>query len=347
MKKYGIRSVLVIPLLARDEKLGVMFLNYHTSAVVFTGAQIDFAEGLGASLSLALANARLFKELTESQDSLRRSRDELEWRVEERTVQLAEEIEERKSAEEEIRRLNLELEQRVLQRTAQLKAANEELESFAYSISHDLRSPLLAIDGFSKILEKRYSDQLDLEAKRIISVVRNSTSRMGQLIDDLLSFSRWGRQEMKMSQIDMVDLAKEVFSQLSSSDRNVRFHIGSLPPIRADHSMIRQVLFNLLSNALKFSSSQEERLIEVGGREGPSENTYYVKDNGVGFDPEYTNKLFSVFSRLHRPEEFSGTGVGLAIVKRLISGHGGKVWAEGAPDQGATFWFTLPRREVR
>jgi len=150
-----------------------------------------------------------------------------------------------------------------------------------------------------------------------------------------------------MSQIDMVDLAKEVFSQLSSSERNVRFHIGPLPPIRADHSMIRQVLFNLLSNALKFSSPQEEPRIEVGGREGPSENTYYVNDNGVGFDPQYTNKLFSVFSRLHRPEEFSGTGVGLAIVRRIISGHGGKVWAEGSPDQGATFWFTLPRREVR
>ena len=165
MKKYGVRSVLVIPLLVRGEKLGVMFLNYHTSAVVFTGAQIDFAEGLGASLSLALENARLFKELMESEDSLRRSHDELEWRVEERTVRLAEEIEERKQAEEEIRRLNLELEQRVLQRTGQLKAANEDLESFAYSISHDLRSPLLGIDGFSKILEKRYSDQLDRRGK--------------------------------------------------------------------------------------------------------------------------------------------------------------------------------------
>jgi PAS domain S-box-containing protein len=269
--------------------------------------------------------------------------DELEWRVEERTVRLAQEIEERKQAEQEIRRLNLELEQRVLQRTAQLKAANEELESFAYSISHDLRSPLLSVDGFSKILEERYSDQLDPEAKRIISVVRNSTSRMGQLIDDLLAFSRWGRQEMKMSEINMSHLAREVFAQLVPPDRPVKFQLAPLPPIRADQSMIRQVLSNLLSNALKFSSSQEEPRIEVGGTEGTSENTYYMKDNGVGFDPQYTDKLFSVFSRLHRPEEFSGTGVGLAIVKRLIAGHGGKVWAEGAPDQGATFWFTLPK----
>ncbi len=269
--------------------------------------------------------------------------DELEWRVEERTVQLAQEIEERKQAEREIRRLNAELEQRVLQRTAQLKAANEELESFSYSISHDLRSPLLSIDGFSKILEKRYSDQLDSEGKRILSVIRNSISRMGQLIDDLLAFSRWGRQEMKMSEINMSHLAREVFAQLSSSDRKVSFRVDSLPPIRADRPMIRQVLFNLLSNALKFSSSQEEPIIQVGGQEGPYENTYYVKDNGVGFDPSYAEKLFLVFSRLHRPEEFSGTGVGLAIVKRIIQGHGGKVWAEGAPDQGATFWFTLSK----
>jgi light-regulated signal transduction histidine kinase (bacteriophytochrome) len=251
-------------------------------------------------------------------------------------------ISERKQAEEEVRRLNLELEQRVLQRTAQLKAANEDLESFAYSISHDLRSPLLGIDGFSKILERRYSDQLDPEGKRLLFMIHSSTSHMGQLIDDLLSFSRWGRQEMKMSQIDMADLAKEVFSQLSPSDRKVSFRVDSLPPIQADRSMIRQVLFNLLFNALKFSSGREDPLIEVGATEGPSENTYYVKDNGVGFDPQYADKLFIVFSRLHRAEEFSGTGVGLAIVKRIISGHGGRVWAEGAINQGATFWFTLP-----
>jgi len=254
----------------------------------------------------------------------------------------ARDITDRKSAEEEIRRLNAELEQRVLQRTGQLKAANEDLESFAYSISHDLRSPLLGIDGFSKILEKRYSDRLDAEGLRLLSVIRGSTSRMGQLIDDLLSFSRWGRQEMKLSQIDMADLAKEVIPQLSSSDQKVSFRVGALPPIRADRSMIRQVLFNLLSNALKFSSGRENPLIEVGGQEGPSENTYYVKDNGVGFEAQYAHKLFAVFSRLHRPEEFSGTGVGLAIVKRIISGHGGRVWAEGELGQGATFYFALP-----
>jgi PAS domain S-box-containing protein len=288
----------------------------------------------------------LIRDITERKRAerlLQVAHDELEWCVGERTIQLAQEIEERKQAEQEIRRLNTELEQRVLQRTAQLKAANEELESFAYSISHDLRSPLLSIDGFSRILEKQYSDQLDSEGKRILSVIRNSTSRMGQLIDDLLAFSRWGRQEMKMSEINMSHLVREVFAQLVPPDRPVKFQLASLPPIWADQSMIRQVLFNLLSNALKFSSGKENPIIEVGGTEGTAENTYYVKDNGVGFDTLYTDKLFSVFSRLHRPEEFSGTGVGLAIVKRIIAGHGGRVRAEGMPGQGAAFYFTLPK----
>ena len=150
-----------------------------------------------------------------------------------------------------------------------------------------------------------------------------------------------------MSQVDMTELSQEVFSQLCPSDRRVEFQVGSLPQVRADHSMIRQVLFNLLSNALKFSAAKEEPRVEIGGQSGPFENTYYIRDNGVGFDPQYTDKLFSVFSRLHRPEEFSGTGVGLAIVKRIIAGHGGRVWAEGMPGQGATFYFTLPNGEAR
>ncbi|WP_432823609.1 LytS/YhcK type 5TM receptor domain-containing protein [Trichloromonas sp.] len=247
---------------------------------------------------------------------------------------------------EEIQRHAAELEQRVEERTGQLEAANRELEAFSYSVSHDLRAPLRAIDGFSRILLEEHAEALNAEGRRLFGVVRGSAQKMDELITSLLAFSRIGRDELKQSRVNMQAQARSAYDEVVPDDILERCDctVADLPAASGDPNLLHLVWSNLLSNAVKYSEGREVRRIEVGGYEEPGRNVYYVRDNGIGFNPAYAEKLFGVFQRLHRDEEFAGTGVGLAIVKRIIDRHGGEVWAEGEEDNGATFYFALPER---
>jgi light-regulated signal transduction histidine kinase (bacteriophytochrome) len=263
----------------------------------------------------------------------------------ERIILLAiEDITERKEAEEVILlKLNADLEQRA----EELEDAVKELEAFSYSVSHDLRAPLRAIDGFSRLLVTSTAGHLDSEQERLLQVIRSSTQQMGQLIADLLAFARLGRQELRKSKVNMEQLAQTVFAELCTANpgRPLELVMGSIPPALGDPSMLRQVWFNLLSNAVKFTRGRDPARIEISSQTEGEMNRYSVKDNGVGFDMHYTEKLFGVFQRLHSTREFEGTGVGLAIVQRVIHRLGGKVQADGTVSEGATFSFTLPRGE--
>lgn len=249
----------------------------------------------------------------------------------------------RRLAQEKITTLNADLQLHA----ARLEASNKELESFSYSVSHDLRSPLRAVDGFSRMLEEDYQDTLDDEGKRLLKVIRDNSRMMGNLIDDLLTFSRLGRKPLAATQIDMGALAREIREELAADAgaKPAQMVVHPMPPSRGDATLMRQVWVNLLSNALKFAGCKEHPAIEAGGYEEDAEHVYYVKDNGAGFDMRYADKLFGVFQRLHSTEEFPGTGVGLAIVHRIVGRHGGRVWAEGAVNEGATFYFALPKGE--
>lgn len=253
-------------------------------------------------------------------------------------------IEARRRMEREVRRLNEELEERVEQRTRELQEANHELEAFSYSVSHDLRAPLRHMDGFSRILQQEYATQLPEEARHYLDRVRSATTHMSNLVEDLLQLSRLGRQSPQLSRVALRNLVEEAQAETLSvaGDRTIEWRIGALPESEVDAHLFLQVWVNLLSNAIKFSRNQPKAVIEIGSLEKDGETVVFVRDNGAGFDPRYADKLFGVFQRLHRQDEFEGTGIGLATVQRIIKKHGGRVWAESQPGQGATFYFTVP-----
>lgn len=237
----------------------------------------------------------------------------------------------------------LQLNESLISKNRDLEHSNHELDSFSYSVSHDLRSPLRAISGYSRILEEDYMSLLDDEGKRVLRLIQQNAEKMGVLIDDLLAFSKLGKKDLQKSSIDMQEMVEEVIEEIGSSrPHKAQLNVGGLPNVEADRSLIRQVWFNLIENAIKYSGKSDRAEVEIGYSESGNDITYYIRDNGAGFNMDYIDKLFGVFQRLHSNEEFEGTGIGLAMAQRIVNKHGGKIWAEAKIKEGATFYFTLP-----
>jgi PAS domain S-box-containing protein len=290
-----------------------------------------------------IAISVIITDLTEQ----KKREDRLDFEVRKRTAELEEVTAELKAQNEELLAIQqrLEEEQRALEESAaKLYDMNKELESFSYSVSHDLRAPLRAIDGYARLILKKQGDKFDADTARKFNDIRSNAQMMGQLIDNLLTFSRLGRKAMSLVLLDMDILMKDTWKEVRASDaeRNINLRVESMPPCYGDRALIKQILINLLSNAVKFTKYKDAAEIVVGGSVEGNEIVYYVKDNGAGFDMAYYDKLFGVFQRLHGMEQFEGTGIGLATVQRIIRRHNGRVWAEGKVDEGATFYFSLP-----
>jgi light-regulated signal transduction histidine kinase (bacteriophytochrome) len=257
----------------------------------------------------------------------------------------SEDITARKAANEKLDQLNAGLERRVIERTGELEAANTELNAFSYTVSHDLRAPLRTVNGFAKLMLDRYGLQVpvDIEAREYLELIRQGGQQMEQLIDDLLAFSKFSRQSMNRQAVNCVELVQAVLDQSvpQRESRRMEINVGDLPVCQADAALLKQVWVNLISNAIKYTRGRDKAVIEIGCQHRDNENVYFVRDNGAGFDMQHVNKLFGVFQRLHGADEFEGTGVGLAIVQRIVNRHGGRIWAEAAVGCGATFYFTL------
>ena len=315
---YPVHSMLAVPLKAQGQILGVMNLWRYQPDSPYDKTDEVFFSDLADRVALGIVNSKLY-------------------------LALQNELAERTRAETEVRTLNAELEQRVRERTAQLQVAVQELESFAYSVSHDLRAPLRAINGYSSALEEEYKAVLDHSALAYLERIRQASKRMSSLIDDLLNLSRITRSEMVLQDVDLVKLAKESLAGFyqQNPDRKVEFVAPEQIVVRADLNLIRVALENLIGNAWKFTSKQEKAQIELGELIESKTHVIFIRDDGAGFDMDYVDRLFIEFQRLHSPDVFEGTGIGLVIVRRIINRHGGKIWAEGSPGRGATFFFTL------
>jgi signal transduction histidine kinase/DNA-binding response OmpR family regulator len=317
-------SMLGVPVASGTRSYGYLCILNRIALTTFSDDDLAVARAIAAQLAVAYENAQRHRALLD-------------------------EVAQRESVEAEVRRLNLDLEQRVMERTAELQVANRELEAFSYSVAHDLRAPLRLIDAHVQMIREDHAASLSKPLANHIDHIQRGAARMSSLIDGLLALSRVSHVEMKREQVSLRDLAERAIEQLQpeARGRSIDWRIGALPTVECDPALIQQALVNLLGNAAKYSRPRSQGIIEIGLEEGAPETCIFVRDNGVGFDMRYASKLFGVFQRLHRQDEFEGTGIGLATVSRIVERHGGRIWAESAPDRGAVFRFTLQGLDAR
>ena len=357
----GFETALLIRQRRNSERVPIIFVTgisdteTHVSRGYSLGA-VDYIltpvvpEILRAKVTVFVELFKATEQIKRQAEGLRRAHDELEARVKQRTAELAivneslqAEIAERQHVEEKIRKLNIDLEQRVSDRTAKLVEANEELETFTYSIAHDLRAPLRQIHGYAHILEEEYISNMLPEARQYFNRIGEKAQNMEQMVDGLLNLSGIAKQDFDRQRVDLSTLVHDVIAAIKPEikDRPIKWQIGNLPTISCNIGLMKQAFTNLISNAVKYTRPRNPAIIEIGQTKIDEEIVIYIHDNGVGFNMEYTTKLFGVFQRLHRAEDFEGTGIGLALVSRIISKHGGRIWAKGEVDRGATFYFTV------